>query len=112
MENVVIPEFTTIWSMLLWMAVTVLMPLAVGLITRPSTPAGVKSLLLVIASALNGFLSEALEAGSKYRWEDGWVQFLSSLVIAIALHYGVWKPLGASRRAQEVGAGPVEKRVV
>lgn len=103
MENVVIPEFVTGWALLLWMAVTVAMPLLVGLVTRPSTPARVQSVLLLIASAINGFLSEALETGSAYNWSDGLVQFITSLVMALAIHYGVWKPLGATSAALRVG---------
>lgn len=103
MENVVVPEFVTGWALLLWAAVTVAMPLAVGLITKPSTPARFQALMLVAVSLLNGFLSEALEKGSEYNWSDGLMQFLVSLVIAISMHYGVWKPTGATGAALRVG---------
>ena len=111
-ENVVIPEYTTSLSTILWLLVTVLMPLLVGLITRPSTKASVQSLLLLVASVLNGYLSEALETGARYNWTDGTLQFVVSLVMAIAIHYGVWKPLGATQKALSVGASANEKRVV
>lgn len=111
MENVVIPEFYTGWATLLWVLVTVLMPLVVGLVTRPSTPAKVQAVLLIVLAAVNGFLSEALEKGSAYNWTDGTLQFVVSLVIAIAIHYGVWKPTLITRRVLDIGAGATEKRV-
>lgn len=103
MENVVIPEFVTGWALLLWMAVTVAMPLLVGLVTRPSTPARFQTLLLVGLSIANGFLSEALEKGSAFNWGDGLMQFLVSLVMAISMHYGVWKPTGTTAAALRFG---------
>lgn len=100
---VVVPEFMTGISLVVWMAVTVLMPLVVGLVTKPTTPAKVQSILLVVLALVNGFLSEALEKGSDYNWSDGLLQFLVSLVIAVATHYGVWRPIGATRSVLNVG---------
>lgn len=95
-----VPVFESTQAMLIWLAVTVIMPLAVGLVTKLSTSATVKSLLLVLFSLVNGVLSEALAAGDGFDWTKAITQAVVAFVIAVAAHFGVWKPTGAAGKAQ------------
>lgn len=104
--DVVVPVFGSTLAMVLWLVVTVLMPVAVGLLTKPSTPAAVKSLGLVAASLINGLLSEALAAGNGYDWRKAILQAVVSFVIAGASYARLWRPLGVTGAAQQLGAGP------
>jgi hypothetical protein len=100
---VVVPVFHSGPALLIWLAVTVAMPVVVGLLTKPQTPAAVKSLGLVAASLLNGLLSEALAAGDGYDWRKAILQVAVSFVIAGASYARVWRPLGVADAAQRVG---------
>jgi len=96
----VLPVFSTTGALLLWLLVTVVMPIAVGLVTKVTTNSSVKSLLLVLLSAINGFLSEWLAAGDTYDWVRGLLTAVVAYVVAVASHFGVWIPTGATAKAQ------------
>ena len=102
----VVPVFGSTGAMILWLAVTVVMPIAVGLVTRISTPPSVRALLLVALSITNGLLSEALAAGDGYDWRKAVTQAVVAFVIAVATQFGVWKPTGVSAKAIAVGSKP------
>lgn len=102
----VVPVFGSTAAMLLWLAVTVVMPIAVGLVTKISTPPGIRSILLVGLSIANGLLSEALAAGDGYDWRKAVTQAVVAFVLAVAAHVGVWKPTGVAAAAVAVGSGP------
>lgn len=104
MSGVEVPVFYSTGGLILWLAVTVLMPLVVGLITKPTTPAAVQALLLTLASLVNGVLSAALAAGDGFDWYKAILQAAVSFVIAVASHFGVWKPTGATQKALAVGS--------
>jgi hypothetical protein len=92
--------------MVLWLAVTVVMPVAVGLVTKISTPPAVRSVLLLGLSLANGLLSEALAAGDGYDWRKAITQAVVAFVIAVAAHFGFWRPTGVAAAALAVGSGP------
>ena len=96
-----VPVFGSNLAMILWLAVTVVMPVLVGLVTKFSTSSGVKALLLVLLSLVNGVLSEALAAGDGFDWRKAITQAVVAFVIAVAVHFGVWKPTGVAGAAQE-----------
>lgn len=103
--DVVVPVFQSTTGMVLWLLVTVAMPVVVGLLTKPQTPAAVKALGLVAASLLNGFLSEWLAAGDGYDVRKALMQVVVSFLIAGASYARVWRPLGVTDAAQRIGAG-------
>lgn len=85
------------WNLL----AAVVLPILVGIVTKKEANPAVKSVVLLVLSAVNGLVmaavnnagllsSEALRAG------------LVSLVISVALHYGVFKPTGVTDAAQNV----------
>lgn len=89
----------------LGLAISVVLPVLVGLVTTRITSAGTKAVLLLALTAANGFLVEL--AGPH---PDGWdigtavVLTLVSFGTAVLSHFGLWKPTGVSGKAQAVGA--------
>jgi len=86
----------------LGLLVSVVLPVLVGLVTTRVTHAGVKAVLLLALTAVNGFLVEL--AGPH---PDGWdlgsavVLTLVSFGTAVLSHFGLWKPTGISGKAQD-----------
>lgn len=86
--------------------VAVASPLLVGLVTTRVTAAGVKATLLAGIAALTGLGSElvaSLTEGTTYDLGQGLVAAVTAFVIAVGLHYGLYKPTGASEALQKVG---------
>lgn len=81
--------------------ISTVLPILVGLITTRVTSAALKSLLLIVFTAANGFLNEWAAAGDHYQLGAGVLYWIVSLVTAIAVHYGAWQPLGVTRKAQD-----------
>ncbi len=100
---------TTVW--VLNLVVTILLPLAVGLVTKQSWSAGFKAVLLLLLAAVTGLASEALDAGlsnTPYDLQVGAIAAAQAFVIAVAVHFGLWKPTGATETVQNavVSDGP------
>jgi hypothetical protein len=94
-------------ALILGLLVSTILPLLVGLVTTRVVAGGVKALLLAALSAITGLLTELLasvNAGTTYDAGTGLVLALTSFLIAVGLHYGLWKPTGASNAVQSVGA--------
>lgn len=89
--------------------VAVVSPLLVGLVTKRVTASGTKAILLAGIAAVTGFGSElvaALTQGQVYDAGTGLITALTAFVVAVALHYGLYKPTGVSGKAQDVGVTP------
>lgn len=86
--------------------VAFVLPVLVGLVTKQVTHAGVKAALLagltLVSSVLVG-LGEALAAGEVFNLGSALLAALPAFVVAVASHYGLWKPTGVSARVQAVG---------
>jgi phosphotransferase system glucose/maltose/N-acetylglucosamine-specific IIC component len=98
--------FAPTWIQLLSLLVSVVLPLFVGLVTTRATSAAVKATLLAalaFASGLGGELLAALNAGVSYDLATGVFSGLATFLIAVGLHYGLWKPTGATSAVQAVG---------
>lgn len=92
--------FTPNWIGLL---IGVVLPIAVGLVTKTTTSASTKGVLLAFLSMLNGILTEyadVLANGGSYDWGTALYTWGGSFVIAVATHFGLWKPTGTSGAAQ------------
>lgn len=86
----------------LGLVVSVVLPVLVGLVTTRVTSAGVKSVLLLALSTVNGFLVEYMgphDAG--YSVSTAAVLALVSFATGVLAHFGLWKPTGVSRKAQD-----------
>lgn len=95
--------FTFSWVLVLTLLVSTVLPVLVGLVTSRVTSSGKKAVLLAILSAVTGFLSEllaALQAGTPYDIFAGLVTAIGVFIVAVALHFGLWKPTGVSSKVQ------------
>lgn len=88
-----------------WISLIVgtVLPVAVGVVTKSTTSAGLKAILLAAFSCASGFLSEWGEAGDGFMWSTALFTWGATFVTAVAMHFGVWKPTGVAAKAQEVG---------
>ena len=100
---ILVPVFQSTVGLLVWLLATVLMPVVVGLVTKATTSSAWQSLALLGLSLVNGLLGEALSAGDGFAWGKAIMQTVISFVIAVATHYGVWKPTGVTAAALAVG---------
>jgi predicted membrane channel-forming protein YqfA (hemolysin III family) len=78
--------------------VGVFLPILVGLVTTKVTSSSVKSLLLLALSAVTGFLTEMIN-NANFIWQDALLTTMVTFVIAVATHYGLWRPTGVSEKA-------------
>jgi len=84
----------------------VVFPLLVGLVTKRATNPGRKAVLLAALSVLISLCTElagALEAGTAYNLGTALLTGLGAFLVAVAMHYGLWKPTGVAEKLQAVG---------
>jgi len=93
------PVRVQLWSLL----VGVILPLLVGLVTKVTTSASTKAVLLALLSAVSGFVSELAASGDGFLWSTALITWVGTFLVAVGLHFGVYKPVGASVAAQKVG---------
>lgn len=89
----------------LGLVVSVALPVLVGLVTTRVTHNGVKAVLLLLLSTLNGLLVELIERGGAEGYDFGSAVILAgvSFAIGVLTHFGLYKPAGISARVAEVG---------
>jgi hypothetical protein len=95
--------FVFSWVTLLTLIVGTVLPVLVALVTTRVTSSGKKAGLLAGLSAGTGFLSElldALQAGVPYDVFAGLVTAITVFIVAVALHFGLWKPTGVAAKVQ------------
>lgn len=97
--------FTLDAALVIQLLVSTVLPLLVGLVTKTITRPGVKAVLLAglaLATSLLVELGAAVTAGTTYDVGRGLLLALPTFLIAVGLHYGLWKPVGAAEKAQEL----------
>src|SRR5689334_3356929 len=90
-------------SGLLSLVITVLLPLVVGLLTTRTTSAGLKAVLLLLAAGVKAFLEAWLQAANTavdFAFVPVAISIAVNFAIAVVVHFGLWKPVGASDAAQ------------
>jgi hypothetical protein len=109
-------------AQLISLVVGTLLPIAVALITDRAASGGAKAITLLALSAVTSFLSAwlvALNTGAAFDFSQAAFGVLVTFIVAVASHFGFWKPVGASGSASplaKVGldssdrplAGPVD----
>ena len=100
------------WIQVLTFILAVCLPLLVGLVTKFVTHSGTRAILLALFSAVVGILNElvvALTHGTAYDLDAAIITWLGIFVVAVAIHFGVWKPTGVSDKAKNAlgGAAPL-----
>ena len=88
-------------NMLISMAIGTVLPIVVGLVTTKVTNAGAKAILLALLAAIAGFGTEYVGDPSHFIWTTALLNWLNTFMIAVATHYGLWKPTGVASRAQD-----------
>lgn len=102
-------EFTSSldWPVIIGLVVSTLLPLLVGLVTKTVTNSSTKAILLAALAAITGLGTEllnAINAGVSFDIGMGLVLALVSFITAVAIHFGIWKPTGATEAVQAVGS--------
>jgi hypothetical protein len=92
----------------LGLAISVVLPVLVGLVTTRVTHNGVKAVLLLALTAANGFLVELSQAGDDYSIGTAIVLWGVSFAIGVLTHFGLYKPTGISTLAQNTGRTSLE----
>ena len=97
-------EGTVIFQPNIWgVLIGVVLPIAVGLVTKAVTNPSAKATLLMLLTAINGFLTEFIAAqasGTNYDVSTALYTWVGSFVVAVAVHFGFWKPAGTTAWAQ------------
>ncbi|SDD40303.1 hypothetical protein [Auraticoccus monumenti] len=100
--------FTLDPQLVVQLLVAVVLPLLVGLITQRVTASGVKAILLALVALVSSMLIElgdVLLTGGVYDIGLSLLAALPTFLVAVGMHYGLWKPVGASAAAQRTFAG-------
>jgi peptidoglycan/LPS O-acetylase OafA/YrhL len=98
--------FTFEWHLLLTLLASVVFPLLVGLVTTRETNGDRKAVLLAALSVLAPLAAElahALSTGTPYDLGLALFTGLGSFLIAVGLHYGLWRPTHVTEKVQAVG---------
>ncbi|MFD5419509.1 hypothetical protein ACFWJT_15970 [Streptomyces sp. NPDC127069] len=85
----------------LGLLVSVVLPVLVGLVTTRVTSAGTKAVLLLALSTLNGLLVEIAHPGPGFDLGTAAVLALVAFATGVLAHFGLWKPVGLSGKAQD-----------
>lgn len=92
-------------ALVIGLLVSTVLPLLVGLVTSRDMKPGLKAILLAALAAVTGLLTEllnAVNAGVAYDLGTGLVLALGAFLIAVGIHYGLWKPTKATAAVQDV----------
>jgi hypothetical protein len=87
----------------LTLAVSTLLPILVGLVTKASWGGGVRAVVLAALSAVAGVGSSALDAANAdaaWDWKMAVITAINAWLIAVASHFGLWKATGVSTWAK------------
>ena len=100
-------DAVTIWQLVL----STLLPLAVGLVTKIITNSSIKAVLLLFFALIGSLVAEivrALQEGQVFDLGQALILTLPTFLIGVGMHYGIWKPTGASFAVQAVGSNTQE----
>jgi hypothetical protein len=96
-------------ALVIGMLVSTVLPVLVGLVTTRVTHSGIQAILLAGLAAATGLLTElgnAIAQGVAFDMGTGLALALGSFIVAVALHYGFWKPTTVTAKAQAVLVTP------
>lgn len=98
--------FTLDPATIVQLALTVVLPIIVGLVTTRVTSSAAKAWLLAALTLLTSLLAElarALAAGTVYDLGVALLAAVPAFAISVATHYGLWKPTGTSEALKDLG---------
>lgn len=91
------------WPFLISFMISFILPLLVGLVTKWSTNPALKSVLLLLLSTVTAFLTELLTHVNNqdtFSWKLLVLNAIFNFVIAVAAHFGLWKPTNVTAKVQ------------
>lgn len=97
--------FTLNPAVVVQLLLTVIMPIIVGLVTTRTTSSSIKAWLLAGFTLISSILTELLSSINNASMFDLGVALLATIpafAISVATYYGLWKPTGVGRAAQDV----------
>lgn len=100
-------EFTLDLALIIQLLISTVLPLLVGLVTKVVTHSGVKAILLAALSLITSLLVEfghALANAEVYDIGRGLLLALPTFLIAVGMHFGIWKATGVSEKMQSIGS--------
>lgn len=80
--------------------VGVVIPILVAIVTKHSTSATVKSVLLLLLSGVSGFLTEMINDAA-FNWQQALFGAILTFVVGVASYFGLWKPTGVDAKLKE-----------
>ncbi len=104
-DQAVAIEFNLPPALIIGLLVSTILPILVGLVTTRVTNGGIKAVVLAGLAAITGLLTELLasiQAGTTYDLGSGLILALTAFLVAVAMHFGLWKPTTVAEKAQSV----------
>lgn len=95
-------DTTIATAQMLSLLIGVVLPILVGIVTKVTTHPGAKAVLLALLSAVSGFLTEWAGTDA-FNWASALITWLGTFMVAVAVHFGVWKPTGITAAVQGIG---------
>ena len=98
-------EFNLPPALIIGLLVSTVLPILTGLVTTRVTHSGVRAAILAALAAVTGLGTELLasiNAGTTYDLGNGLILALTSFLVAVAMHFGLWKPTTVAEKAQNV----------
>lgn len=94
-------------AVVIQLLLTILMPIIVGLVTTRTTSSKAKAWLLagltLVSSVITG-IGAAIAAGVPFDLGVALLLAIPQFAISVATYYGLWKPTGVGKAAQDVDA--------
>lgn len=97
--------FEPSWTLVVQFLLATIMPLLVGLVTTRVTSGRIKALLLAGLTLITTLLTTLYNGlnGEPVEWFSVIFTTVASFVVSVAIHFGLWKPVGAAQALQELG---------
>lgn len=98
--------------MVIQLILTVFMPIAVGLVTTRTTSSEIKAWLLAAFTLLTALLTQLATALTNHVALDLGIALLTAIpafAISVSTYYGLWKPTGIGKAAQDVDSTTLVK---
>lgn len=104
--------FTVDPALVIQLILTVVMPIAVGLVTTRTTSSTIKTWLLAgltLVTSLVTQLGVAIASNTPFDLGLALLAVIPAFAISVAMYYGLWKPTGVGQAAQDFDATTLPK---
>jgi hypothetical protein len=85
--------------------VATVLPLLVALVTKTTTSPGAKAWLLAFLTVLGAFITTYVNNPDSFDVWGAVLTAITSFLVSIGLHYGLWKPTGVATKANAALTG-------